>query len=363
LLVDRALLVLRDMCRSNIALVIVLLGSVTACTDPSSTSSPASPASVDPPSGDPSEVPRACTIAEPCQLDVGLEPASFGVGALAIDGGRLYMSSITDGLWTTDLAGGDRTVLAANPRVEAGSIAITPTHVFLSINLGGNGRNDRLLAFPRAGGAPVWIADTPVESLRFTSHAVVAGDRVYWSAMTTHSQTAFGSVAADASKSFDWTFTEGPCASTPVDDSFLYLVDHDRILKGPRNEPRGDGTTEVLVRDGIVGLAVDKDDVFFSLVSSEIYRLPKSGGPAVKIADGGGRDLLVHDDWLFWTKPKLVGQPPSPTVRSKGTFMAVKKSGGQPIELASGLTTGAFAVDDRHFYGALEDGVVKLAYR
>jgi hypothetical protein len=93
-------------------------------------------------------------------------------------------------------------------------------------------------------------------------------------------------------------------------------------------------------------LAVDAENIYFlGYVDPNVYRMPRSGGPAVPIANSGnnvfGSDIALDDKYVYWSVNN-VGVP--------GGILRVDKKGG-PLRAITTVQEGlTVAVDDTAIY-------------
>lgn len=127
--------------------------------------------------------------------------------------------------------------------------------------------------------------------------------------------------------------------SLVIDETNAYWVDH--ASKSVRFAPKAGGAPpRALITEPIsieVGLAIDKEHVYFHRWKGPIVRVPKAGGEARVVVDPGGTVAAVDEGHVyFFTEQAIVKAP--------------KGEHGAAITLAGGQRPGNVAIDATHVY-------------
>jgi hypothetical protein len=232
--------------------------------------------------------------------------------AIAVVGCDLYVEELSGGIVKMSITDGAVTSLVARVGKNVyfqNTFSIAHGELVFSESLGGTGTRGPIAAAPVGGGKATLLA---------TSSGFVPG------------------ITADSSSVY-WTDDEGVIVSSPIgggtpttlasglqgpgglalQDGTLYFLDRlgdvlslpasggpvTTLYKGP-GLPPDTGTPY-----GATAIAVDADNVYFSactgylaVSSSSVYRLPRSGGPPVRLASScAEQGIAVDSTDVYWT--------------------------------------------------------------
>ena len=149
-----------------------------------------------------------------------------------------------------------------------------------------------------------------------------------------------------------------PLKGIAVDAEWIYVIDeHESVVR----VPKAGGAPETLrPREEHIrypgGIAVDDAFVYWTTLGytareGRVVRMPKTGGPAVVLADKQPRPwrLAVDDTTVYWANEGIVAIGHDPT---EGSVSSVPKSGGAVKVLTEQLRPLAVALDADNVYFA-----------